>query len=54
MFRLLAATWLTRRLAGPIGRAIPNPFLRAAAIAGAGVFATRVLRKRSGKGGRDR
>ena len=45
MFRLLAASWLTRRLAGPIGRVIPNPFIRAAAIAGAGVLATRVFRK---------
>jgi hypothetical protein len=43
MFRVLAAGWLTRRLAGPIGRIIPNPFLRAAAIAGAGVFAGRLL-----------
>jgi hypothetical protein len=48
MFRALAAGWLTKRLAGPIGRIIPNPFLRAAAIAGAGVFAGRLL----GVGGR--
>ncbi len=46
MFRLLAAGWLTRRVAGPISRAIPNPLLRAAAIAGAGVLATRLLQKR--------
>ena len=45
MFRMLAAGWLTRRLAGPISRVIPNPFLRAAAIAGAGVFATKLFRK---------
>lgn len=44
MFRLLAAGWLTKRLARPIGRVIPNPFLRAAAIAGAGVFASRLLK----------
>lgn len=44
MFRMLAAGWLTRRLAGPIGRLIPNPFLRAAAIAGAGVLAGRILK----------
>ncbi len=50
MFRMLAATWLTRRLAGPLSRAIPNPFLRAAAIAGAGVFATRLFRKNSSDG----
>lgn len=46
MLRLLASGWLTRRLAGPISRMIPNPFLRAAAVAGAGVLMTRVLSKR--------
>ena len=46
MFRLLAAGWLTRRLAGPVGRFIPNPYLRAAAVAGLGVFATRLLQRR--------
>jgi hypothetical protein len=46
MIRLFAASWLTRRVAGPLSRAIPNPFLRAAAIAGAGVLATRLLQKR--------
>lgn len=46
MFRLLASTWLYRRLAGPLGRAIPNPYLRAAAVAGMGVFATRLFGKR--------
>jgi len=46
MFRLLASGWLTRRLAGPLSRAIPNPYLRAAAIAGLGVFATRLFAKR--------
>jgi hypothetical protein len=46
MFRLLASSWLTKRLAGPISRAIPNPYLRAAAIAGVGVLATRLLAPR--------
>jgi hypothetical protein len=46
MFRFLAAGWLTRRLSGPIGRMIPNPYLRAAAIAGLGIFATRLFQKR--------
>lgn len=46
MFRLLASTWLARRLAGPIGRRIPNPYLRAAAIAGIGVLAIRLLQPR--------
>jgi hypothetical protein len=44
MFRFLAASWLTRRLARPLSRVIPNPYLRAAAIAGAGVFAGRLLK----------
>ena len=52
MFRLLAAGWLTRRLARPIGRLIPNPYLRAAAIAGAGVFAARLLKVGPSSGGR--
>jgi len=46
MFRFLAANWLTRRVAGPLSRAIPNPFLRAAAIAGVGALATRLFQKR--------
>jgi hypothetical protein len=46
MFRLLAANWLTRRLAGPVSRAIPNPYLRAAALAGVGILATRLFAKR--------
>ncbi len=49
MFRLLATSWLARRLAIPLGRAIPNPILRAAAMAGASVVAARLLQKRSGK-----
>jgi hypothetical protein len=44
MLRFLAAGWLTKRLSGPISRIIPNPYLRAAAIAGAGVFAGRLLK----------
>jgi hypothetical protein len=52
MFRLLAAGWLTRRLAGPISRLSPNPYLRAAAIAGAGVFAGRLLKVGPSAGGR--
>ena len=46
MFRLLAANWLTRRLAGPVSRVIPNPYLRAAALAGIGILATRLFAKR--------
>ena len=46
MFRLLASSWLTKRLAGPISRRIPNPYLRAAAIAGVGVLATRLFTRR--------
>ncbi|HEU5040112.1 MAG TPA: hypothetical protein VFT84_04785 [Gemmatimonadales bacterium] len=46
MFRLLASSWLTKRLAGPISRRIPNPYLRAAAIAGLGILATRMLQPR--------
>jgi len=46
MLRFLTANWLTRRLARPLGRAIPNPYLRAAAVAGTGVLVTRLLQKR--------
>jgi hypothetical protein len=46
MLRFLAANWITRRLARPLGRAIPNPYLRAAAVTGAGVLVTRMLQKR--------
>jgi hypothetical protein len=45
MLRFLAANWLTRRLVGPLSRVIPNPYLRAAAIAGTGVVVTRMLQK---------
>ena len=47
MFRFLAASWLTKRLAGPVSRAIPNPYLRAAAIAGLGVVATRMFQRKA-------
>lgn len=50
MLRMLAASWLTGKLARPLSRAIPNPLLRTAAIAGAGMFATRLLGKRSNRG----
>lgn len=46
MLRFLTAGWLTRRLAGPLGRMIPNPYLRAAALTGAGTLVARMLRKR--------
>jgi hypothetical protein len=46
MLRFLTAGWLTRRLAGPIGRLIPNPYLRAVALTGAGTLVARMLRKR--------
>ena len=49
MLRFLAANWLTRRLAAPIARVIPNPYLRAAALAGTGVMVTRMLQKNSGR-----
>ena len=42
MFQLLAHNWLNRRLA----RVIPNPYVRAAAVAGAGVLVTRLVRSR--------
>lgn len=46
MFRFLAAGWLTRRLSRTLGRRIPNPYLRAAAVAGGGVLVTRMLSRR--------
>lgn len=49
MLRFFAANWLTRRLAGPLSRAIPNPYLRAAAIAGTGVLVTKALQRRPGR-----
>jgi hypothetical protein len=47
MLRFLAAGWLTRRLAAPLSRAIPNPYLRAIAMTGAGALVTRMLTKRN-------
>lgn len=46
MLRFLTAGWITRRLAGPLARIIPNPYLRAAALTGAGTLVARMLRKR--------
>ena len=46
MLRFLTAGWLTRRLAGPLGRMIPNPYLRAAALTGAGTLIANMLRRR--------
>lgn len=46
MFRLLAANWLTSRLARPMARVIPNPFLRAAALAATGVLVSRAVQRR--------
>ncbi len=45
MLRFLAASWLTRRLIAPLSRLIPNPFLRAAAIAGTSLVVTRMVQK---------
>jgi hypothetical protein len=42
MLRFLGFSWLNRRLA----RVIPNPFLRAAAVAGVGMLANRGVRRR--------
>jgi len=42
MFQMLAHSWLNRRLA----RVIPNPYLRAAAIAGATVLVGRAVQSR--------
>ena len=50
MLRFLAANWLTRRLAGPLSRATPNPYLRAAPLAGTGVLVTRTLQRRPSNG----
>lgn len=50
MFRFLAANWLTSRLARPLGRRIPNPYVRAAALAATGVLVTRMLERRSHRG----
>ena len=42
MFRLFAHNWLNRRLA----RVVPNPYVRAAAVAGTGLLITRLLQSR--------
>ena len=47
MLRFFAANWLTSRLARPLGRAIPNPYMRAAALAATGVLVARMLQPRS-------
>ena len=39
MLNILAHNWLNRRLA----RRIPNPYVRAAMVAGAGMLATRLF-----------
>jgi hypothetical protein len=44
MLHYLAHSWLYRRLS----RAIPNPILRSLAVAGVGMAATRLARRRSG------
>ena len=40
MLNILAHNWLSRRLS----RRIPNPYMRAAVVTGAGLLATRLLR----------
>jgi hypothetical protein len=45
MLRFLAANWITSRLARPISRAIPNPYVRAAAVATTGVLVARMLQR---------
>ena len=47
MLRLLAANWLTGRLARPMARYIPNPYLRAAALAATGVLVSRAIERRA-------
>ena len=46
MLRFLASGFLTRRLARPIARVIPNPILRTVAIAATGYAVERMLAKR--------
>ena len=48
MLNLLLNNWLNRRLA----RVIPNPYARAAAVAGTGLLVSRVLSRRHGGGRR--
>ncbi len=47
MLRSLMAGGLMRRFAGPLTRLIPNPYLRAFALTGAGTILTGMLRKRA-------
>jgi hypothetical protein len=49
MLRLLASGFLTRKLARPIARVIPNPLLRTVAIAATGYAVERMLSKRAAK-----
>ena len=49
MLRFLASGFLTRRLARPLSRAIPNPLLRTVAIAATGYAVERMLAKRAVK-----
>jgi hypothetical protein len=45
MLNLLLNNWLNRRLT----RVIPNPYARAAAVAGVGLLASRALTRRRGR-----
>lgn len=47
MFRFLAAGFLTRQLARQLYRLTPNPVARAAGVAVAGLFVTRMLSGKS-------
>ena len=46
MLRYFASGFLTRKLARPISRAIPNPILRTLAIAAVGYGVERLIAKR--------
>ena len=46
MLRFLASGFLTRKLARPLARAIPNPLLRTVAIAATGYAIERLLEKK--------
>lgn len=48
MFRMLATGFLTRGLARGVNRISPNPIVRAAGVAAAGLLAARLLRPRRG------
>jgi hypothetical protein len=47
MLRFLASGFLTRRLARPLARVIPNPILRTVAIAATGYAVERMLAKKT-------